>query len=617
MLEGSQPGCLHLFQTDRSEPGRTKHQKAQTRKDLHTLRIPRIRPLDQHSLPIWSPRELALEMNPRHSFSMRLLASFLLLLSLPAASAKVPADEHFQIDTIAGDFVDAMEIAVTPEGDVFVIERTGAVKLVNSMSGKTKLIATIPVEVRKKEFARECGLLGITLDPNYAKNKWVYLYYSVQGKPVHNLARFTFKENQLADEKTLLEIPHDRENATCHEGGSLAFGPDGCLYLSTGDNTCPFKSNGSAPIDEGKDRKWYDAQRTAGNTNDLRGKILRIKPTADGGYRIPDGNLFAKGTAQTRPEIFVMGCRNPYRISIDQKSNYLYWGKVGPDAGRDSSRGPRGYDEINQARKAGNFGWPYFIADNKAYADYDFVTKETGYKFNPAKPINTSANNTGLTELPPAQPAFWHYPRASACAGPVFHADLFPRNQGGLPAELDGCLIAYDWTTTRIRLIKLDDKGDIEWNEPWLGKYRFVHPGDMEMGPKGELFILEYGSAWYDGKDGKLKRVTYSETPQEIEVAPDDPRMKGLPMDHPGSKLIAESTCLACHNTTQKSIGPTYRDVAKKYAKDPKAIENLAHKVIKGGVGVWGELQHMPPHPQHNIEETRQMVEAILKVRKK
>ena len=308
-----------------------------------------------------------------------------------------------------------------------------------------------------------------------------------------------------------------------------------------------------------------------------------------------------------------MGCRNPYRISVDPKTNFLYWGKVGPDAGNDSNRGPRGYDEINQARAPGNFGWPYFSGDNQPYADYDFTTKKVGEKFDPAKPINTSINNTGLTNLPPAQPAFWHYPRASACAGPVFYSDQFPKNEGGLPAELDGCLIAYDWTTTRIRAIKLDSKGDIEWNEPWLGKYRFVHPGDMALGPKGELFILEYGSAWYDGKDGKLKRVTYSETPKAIPVAASDPRMKGLPTDHPGTKLITETTCLACHSTTQKSIGPTYKDVAKKYEKDPKAVEQLAGKILTGGVGVWGE-QPMPPHPQHTIEQTRQMIEAILKV---
>ncbi len=545
---------------------------------------------------------------------MRLFLALLTLLpSFALGETRVPADEHFRVDTVAEGFVDAMEIAVTPKGYVFVIERTGALKIVNPTSGEVKLIETLPVELREKEFARECGLLGITLDPQFKKNSWLYLYYSPKGEALHRLARYEFDGKKIHSPKTLLEVPQDPENGTCHEGGSLTFGPDGCLYLSTGDNTCPFKSNGSAPIDEGPERKWFDAQRSAANTNDLRGKILRIKPTADGSYTIPEGNLFPKGTAKTRPEIYVMGCRNPYRISVDQKSNYLYWGKVGPDAGKDSSRGPRGYDEINQARQAGNFGWPYFSGDNKPYADYDFVTKKVGEKFDPTKPINSSVNNTGLTELPPAQPAFWHYPRASACAGPVFHADRFPSGGSGLPNELDGCLIVYDWTSTWIRVIKLDEKGDIEWNEPWLAKFRFVHPGDMEMGPKGELYILEYGSAWYDGKDGKLKRVTYSETPQAIEVPASDPRMAGLPADHPGTALISGTTCLACHSTTQKSIGPTYRDVAKKYAKDPKAIESLAEKIIKGGVGVWGE-QPMPPHPQHNIEETQQMIEAILKV---
>ena len=108
---------------------------------------------------------------------MRKLASLFFLLNSPFASAKAPADEYFKVETVAGSFIDAMEMAVTPEGQVFVTERTGAVKLVDPENGKVKVIATIPVEVRKKEFARECGLLGIALDPNYEKNKWVYLYY--------------------------------------------------------------------------------------------------------------------------------------------------------------------------------------------------------------------------------------------------------------------------------------------------------------------------------------------------------------------------------------------------------------------------------------------------------
>lgn len=538
----------------------------------------------------------------------------LLLPLLTFAQAAVPSDEHFRVDEIAGGFADAMEIAPTPDGKVFLIERTGAVKLVDPTNGGIQEVAKIPVQVRDEQYARECGLLGITLDPKFSENKWLYLYYSPPGKASHNLSRFTFTGDALKDEKVMLTVTQDPENGTCHEGGSLAFGPDGCLFLSTGDNTCPFKSNGSAPIDEGDERKWFDAQRSAANTNDLRGKILRIKPTPDGGYTIPKGNLFPEGTQKTLPEIYVMGCRNPYRISVDQKTNFLYWGKVGPDAGKDSSRGPRGYDEINQARKPGNFGWPYFSGDNIPYADYDFEKKKVGGKFKVDAPQNRSPNNTGLRKLPPAQPAFWHYPRASACAGPVYHSDQFPDSESKLPKEMDSTLIAYDWTSNWLRLIKVDEKGDIVSNEPWLAKFRFVHPNDMEMGSQGELYILEYGSAWYDGNDGKLKRVTYSKEREEIEVAANDPRMKGLPEDHPGSALIGGSTCLACHLATSKSIGPSYKDVAKKYKNDDGASETLAEKILKGGVGVWGQ-QPMPPHPQHNIEETQQMVDAILQVK--
>lgn len=546
---------------------------------------------------------------------MRRAALFLLAL-LPVSRAElIPADEHFVVETVADGFVDAMELAVTPEGYVFVTERTGGLKLVRPSDGKVLPVAQLEVEVRKGEHARECGLLGIALDPDYATNKWLYLYYSPTSASVHRLSRFTFTGTSLGEEKILLEVPAERGRAVCHEGGSLAFGPEGHLFLSTGDNTCPFESDGYAPIDARKDRLEFDAQRSAANSNDLRGKILRILPTPEGGYTIPQGNLFqADPLAPAREEIYVMGCRNPYRISVDQHTGFLYWGEVGPDAGSDTERGPRGYDEINQARAAGNFGWPYFIADNKAYANFDFRANKIRKAFDPAAPENASPNNTGRLKLPPARPAFWFYPRASACAGPVYYHDDYSDDPGKLPKELDSCLIVYDWTSAWMRLIKLDADGKIVFNEPWLGKYRFIHPSDMALDAKGHLYLLEYGTPWYDGTDGKLKRITYTATPRPIEVPADDPRMEGLPKGHAGTGLIAGSTCLACHTTTQKSIGPAYQEVAKRYAKEPEAATRLAAKIMSGGVGAWGEIP-MPAHPQLEQEQALQMIEAILATR--
>ena len=125
----------------------------------------------------------------------------------------------------------------------------------------------------------------------------------------------------------------------------------GNLYLSTGDDVNPFQSNGYGPIDERPGREGWDGQHTSSNTNSLRGKVLRIKPrygdrraNMPGGtnlYDIPEGNLFPPGTEKTRAEIYVMGTRNPYRISVDQHTGYLYWGDVGPDASNDDpKRGP-------------------------------------------------------------------------------------------------------------------------------------------------------------------------------------------------------------------------------------------------------------------------------------
>src|SRR5690606_20743101 len=192
-------------------------------------------------------------------------------------------------------------------------------------------------------------------------------------------------------------------------------------------------------------------QKGSANTNDLRGGVLRIHPEPDGTYTIPDGNLFPPGTEKTRPEIYVMGTRNAYRISVDKKTGYLYWGDVGPDANADSvGFGSRGYDEINQARKPGFFGWPYFIGDNQAYNKVDFATGKSGPKFDPEKPVNTSPNNTGLTELPPAQGAFIWYPYdrsrdfplvgsggRTAMAGPVFYSDDFKGAARAFPDYYD------------------------------------------------------------------------------------------------------------------------------------------------------------------------------------
>ena len=115
------------------------------------------------------------------------------------------------------------------------------------------------------------------------------------------LARYELRGSELVmdSKKVLLEVGTQREQC-CHTGGGMVFDDHGNLFLTTGDNTSP-RDTPFNPIDEREGRGPWDAQKSSGNTNDLRGKIIRIHPETDGTYTIPEGNLFAKGTDKTRP----------------------------------------------------------------------------------------------------------------------------------------------------------------------------------------------------------------------------------------------------------------------------------------------------------------------------
>ncbi|MGV3533922.1 MAG: PQQ-dependent sugar dehydrogenase, partial [Chthoniobacteraceae bacterium] len=365
---------------------------------------------------------------------------FVLLASIAFSSAVVvpggelqsaPPDYRFKVETLAEGMPNPMELEIAPDGRIFFNEYNGALKIYHPATKQVSVAGVLDPFT-----GQENGFLGFALDPKFAENGWIYCLWSPKEYDGQYLSRFTMRGDvlDLASEKRMLKFQEQRREC-CHHAGSVEFGPDGCLYFSTGDNTHPHgDSEGFAPIDERKGQEPWDAQKSAANTNSWNGKIIRIRPKADGTYEIPEGNLFPPGTPNTLPEIFVMGCRNPWRMSVDAKTGYVYWGEVGPDSGGDGPRGPRGYDEINQAKKAGNFGWPYFIGNNFAYTDYDYVSKQPGTRFDAQRPINEGPNNTGLRELPPAQPAmiYWPYrqPREfaemgeggrTACAGPVFH----------------------------------------------------------------------------------------------------------------------------------------------------------------------------------------------------
>jgi glucose/arabinose dehydrogenase len=469
-------------------------------------------------------------------FGGALLAGATLTLTTPQAGAAV-ADQD-TTTAAAGDFQqvtlakgepevgEPMSLAVLPDRSVLHTSRDGELRLTDA-AGTTRLAGKLDVYAHDEE-----GLQGVGIDPGFAQNRYIYLYYAPpMNTPagdapetgtaadfapydgVNRLSRFVLKEDgtlDTASEKKILDVPTSR-GMCCHVGGDIDFDAQGNLYLSTGDDSNPFQSDGYTPIDERADRNpAFDAQRTSGNTNDLRGKILRIKVNEDGSYSIPEGNLFPPGTDKTRPEIYAMGFRNPFRFNVDKETGILYVGDYGPDAGAaDPDRGPAGQVEFARVTGPGNFGWPYCTGDNDAYVDYDFATGASGESFDCAAPKNDSPHNTGLTDLPPAQAAWIPYDGPSVLefgdgsesptGGPVYHYDPDLDSPVKFPEAYDGDLFVGEFGRRWIKRITSDADGTVQSinDVPWSG----TQVMDMEFGPDGALYVLDYGLSWFGGDE--------------------------------------------------------------------------------------------------------------------
>ncbi|NSC24749.1 ThuA domain-containing protein [Streptomyces albus subsp. chlorinus] len=478
---------------------------------------------------------------------------------------------------------DASQPVVTDWDDPDIGNGKGQVHIWDPRTQKVTLAGELTVFGNKgggdELVKNEEGLLGIELDPDFADNGWVYLHYTPHSeidRDTHmakrRVSRFTLDEEtgrlDLGSEKVLLSWPV-QIHSCCHAGGGMAWDSKENLYIATGDNNSSRFSDGYSgnnPEPAFKGVSFADARRTAGNTNNLNGKILRIHPEDDGTYTLPEGNLFTgketdEGGGKTRGEIYVMGVRNPARIAVDKKTDTLYAGWVGPDAGEPSPTwGPAKYDTFARITSAGNQGWPYCMGNNQPYRDRNLP--------DPGKPLgwydcdhlrNESPNNDGLVNIPAARPNnIWYAPQGG---GPDF-----PRNADGVPSyKLDEQKLTLSWlkgggqAAMNGPLYRYDGGGDGNgedgkgrWPSYWDGKW-FVgdlydgeqprhalvmpegdKPGalpvhaesldqivpvgeggirnlmDWKFGPDGALYVLDYGRGFFtsDAKSA-LWRITY------------------------------------------------------------------------------------------------------------
>ena len=446
------------------------------------------------------------------------------------AAGVVPADCGATVDTSFEKVTldDATRAPTTldiaPDGRVFFTELLGEIRVHAPATGATSTALSLPVYS-----GGEDGLVSIALAPDFATSNHLYVYYSPPGTAeVNRLSRFTAQGSVILpdSEKVVLEVPASRREEPGHTGGYLEFGPNGNLYVGVGDDVNPFQSSGYAPVDERPGRDLFDAQKTSANTNDLRGKILRVHPEPDGTYTIPEGNLFPPGTEKTRPEIYAMGFRNPFRFNVASDGT-LHLADYGPDAGGDNpSRGPGGLVEWNVIKEPGNYGWPYCVGDNTPFNDFDFATNTSKAKFDCANPVNDSPNNTGLTTLPTAKAAtVWYgngaeggeFPELGTggeapMAGPRYEFDPNLASDVKFPRYYDGKPFFYDWTRNKFWTFSQDDQGGLLKINEWFKGAAPLAPMDMKFGPDGALYIVEWGGGYgRDNPDSGIYRIDYTQ----------------------------------------------------------------------------------------------------------
>jgi glucose/arabinose dehydrogenase/mono/diheme cytochrome c family protein len=520
------------------------------------------------------------------------------------------APGRWRIDTIATDLVAASLLDVAPSGMVLWAERTGEVVRWDPATGEEAAVGTVPTRVEG-----EGGLIGMRLAPDADRTGHLFTYATVPGAPgaagTNVVARYNLDARCRLVASSRVEVLRVPNEYSGHQAGDLAFLPDGTLLVATGDNTYN-QDDGFAPLDDRPGQERNDARRTASNPDDLRGKVLRIRP--DG--TIPPGNLFPGGRGG-RAEVWAMGLRNPYRLAVDPTTGRVWFADIGPDAPAPSDRGPQGFDELDTATAPGDFGWPRCIADRLPYRRWD---PDTGAIGAPLDCADTRTPVLAYDYTSTAIPALGSSTASSRygtgpdllygralMAGPLY--DPPPGAPLALPLGRSLLLHEYgrslllagtpgpDGTLTHLRRVA-----------PW---FELNSPIDVAAAPDGSLYVLETGQ-WSGGSrpgHPRLLRLSYSAT--GAPPAPPATRRVDEPAPTPGGadgagggngddqgggdgegaadgETVYRVHCSACHGDDGAGgTGPSLIDVADRLT----VAQHLA--VVRDGrkaMPAWGDV---------------------------
>ena len=447
-----------------------------------------------------------------------LAAAWVLGGVLPAADGSFDL-ARLEREVVVAAADDPVALDFGPSGSIFFVERTGTVKKWEATTGGVSVVGRVPSLTKA-----DAGALGFVLARDFATSGHFFLLYVPEPRLAdrpHELrvSRFSVRDGRLVDgsEAVLLAIPLEGGDSPAHCGGGLAWDAAGNLLIGIGDNSPPQDLPAVHP-----DELPRDSRRSAANSQDLRGKILRITPAADGTYTIPQGNMFADRSVG-RPEVWLMGARNPFRIAVDAQTGRVVWGDVGGNVDPALDLGPEGYDELNVTSAPGFYGWPFCSGPNEPWRSFDGATRRArGPFFDPLHVVNESKGNTGLVSLPPSQPALLWYPTSesrewpqlgsggrSITSGPVYRYDAYPNSTVRLPESLDGAILWGEWMRNFLAVARVAADGTLQSVERLMPDTIFRKPSDLRLGPDGALYIAEYGDAWAGNTTGQITRVLY------------------------------------------------------------------------------------------------------------
>ncbi len=319
-------------------------------------------------------------------------------------------------------------------GRIFVVEKGGTIALLENGRRGTVFL---DISDRVRASGYEQGLLGLAFHPNFARNGYFYVNYTDRrGNTVIERYSLSPSDPQRADPRSAKRILVIEQPYANHNGGMIAFGPDGMLYIGMGDG-----GGANDPLGAGQDKRT------------LLGKILRIDVDNGDPYAIPTGNPYADGR-EGLPEIWSIGWRNPWRFSFDRLTGDKYIADVGQNR----------YEEVHIERRGApgglNYGW------NIMEGKHCFAPR-------------TGCNQNGL-QMPIAE--YDHSQGISITGGYVYRGKAFPRMQG--------YYFFADFGSTKVWALREASANDWQMTEIMSARFAVSSFGEDEA---GELYLVDFG----------------------------------------------------------------------------------------------------------------------------